>query len=188
MSKSDRQPPPESPGEGEEARGKRGVSRRAFLTEELGRSGMNVARQLPGLGSLLGIALRETPGQRDERMVRSLWQLMVGRAPKPEESRASMDLVRAGRAPDEKGDALVDVVWALCRTQEFEAQPPADELLVRGFYRLALGRAPDEAEQGRALELLAEAKDPEQRAVALETMFNALIHSWDSVLRKTPSP
>ena len=169
---------------------RRGVSRRGFITNELSRATMKAAKQLPGLpglGSVLGIAMRETPAQRDERLVGNLWQLLMGRAPKPQESAASLELIRNAKTADEKGDALVDIVWALTQTKEFEDLARSNGLLLRGFYRLALDRDPTEMERNAALEILAEATEPGARVAALEGLFTGLIRSWESVLRKEPS-
>lgn len=168
---------------------RKGVSRRGFLTSELGRAGMKAAKQLPGLGglgSVLGFALKETPSQRDERLVSHLWQLLMGRTPKPEEGDASLQLVRNAKTLDEKGDALVDIVWALCQTKEFEDLARPNSTLVRGFYRIALDREPTDEEKRVALEVLAEATEPAARTAALEGLFTGLIRSWESVIRRTP--
>lgn len=169
---------------------RRGVSRRGFITSELGRAGMKAAKQLPGLGglgSVLGFAMKETPSQRDERSVSHLWQLLMGRTPKPEESKASLQLVRNAKTPDEKGDALVDIVWALCQTKEFEDLNRPDSVLVRGLYRIALDREPTEDEKRVALGVLSEATESAARTAALEGLFTGLIRSWESVLRRDAS-
>lgn len=168
---------------------RRGVSRRGFITSELGRASMKAAKQLPGLGglgSVLGFAMKESPSQRDERLVSHLWQLLMGRTAKPEESQASLQLVRNAKTTDEKGDALVDIVWALCQTKEFEELNRSNPVLVRGLYRIALDREPTEEEKRVALEVLAEATEPAARTAALEGLFTGLIRSWESVLRREP--
>ena len=162
---------------------RRAVSRRSLLTKEFGKAGVEAARQLPGLAGIFGFALRETPEQRDERLVRNLWQLLMGREPKPEESAASMEVVRNAKTPDEKGDALVDIAWALCQTKDFDELNRPNSVLVRGFYRIALDRDPTEAERAAALEILAEAQEPAARIAALEGLFTGLVRSMESILR-----
>jgi hypothetical protein len=166
---------------------RRGVSRRGFITNELSRATMKAAKQLPGIGGMLGMAIRETPSQRDERLVGNLWQLLMGRTPKPQESAASLELVRNAKTADEKGDALVDIVWALTQTKEFEDLNRSNGMMVRGFYRLALDRDPTEEERNAALEIMSEATEPGARVAALEGLFTGLIRSWESVLRKDPA-
>lgn len=165
---------------------RRGVSRRGFITDELSRAGLKAVKQLPGLGGVFGFIAKETPGQRDERLVNNLWQLLMGRIPKPQESEASLELVRNAKTADEKGDALVDIVWALCQTKEFEDLGRSNSVLLRGFYKIALDRDPTEQERKTALEILAEATEPAARVAALEGLFTGLIRSWESVLRREP--
>lgn len=184
MSDAERERKPGEPAEPVDPRLRRAVSRRTLLTDELGRAGVDFARQLPGLAPLLGFALRETPAQRDRRLVHQLWKLLVGRVPKPEEAAASLQCMTTAGTPDEKADALVDILWALCHSQEFEARRRPDADFVVGFYRLALKREPTAEQLRAALEVLNEAAEPDAKAAALEGMFNGLIHSWDSVLRK----
>jgi len=165
---------------------RRGLSRRGFITDELSRASMKAVKQLPGLGGMLGLMTKETPGQRDERLVSNLWQLLMGRTPKPKETDASLELVRNAKNPDEKGDALVDIVWALCQTKEFEVLGRPNGVLLRGFYKIALDRDPTDHERHTALEILAEATEPATRVAALEGLFTGLIRSWESVLRREP--
>jgi hypothetical protein len=110
----------------------------------------------------------------------------MGRAPKPQESAASLELVRNAKTSDEKGDALVDIVWALCQTKEFDDLGRPNSVLLRGFYKIALDRDPTDHERKTALEILAEASEPASRVAALEGLFTGLIRSWESVLRKDP--
>ena len=166
---------------------RRGVSRRGFLTREVGKAGMDAVRQLPTFGGLLGMMMRESPSQRDERLAGQLWKLLMGRPPKDHESSAGLELLRNAKTPDEKGDALVDIAWALCQTREFEELKRPDEVLLRGFYRIALDREPTEQEKRAALEILAEATEPAAHTAALEGLFSGLIRSWESVLRKSPA-
>jgi hypothetical protein len=166
---------------------RRGVSRRGFLTQEVGKAGMDAVRQLPTFGGLLGMMLKETPAQRDERLAVQLWKLLMGRPPKDHESAAGLELLRNAKTPDEKGDALVDIAWALCQTREFEELKRPDEVLLRGFYRIALDREPTEQEKRSALEILTEATEPAAHTAALEGLFSGLIRSWESVLRKSPA-
>lgn len=165
---------------------RRGLSRRGFITDELSRASMKAVKQMPGLGGMLGFMAKETPGQRDERMVSNLWQLLMGRTPKPKETEASLELVRNAKNADEKGDALVDIVWALCQTKEFEDLGRPNSVLLRGFYKIALDRDPTDHERKTALEILAEAAEPASRIAALEGLFTGLIRSWESVLRRDP--
>jgi len=175
----------EGKGAGRSSAMRRAVSRRSLLTDELSRAGLEVARQLPSLGPLLGFALKETLAQRERRMVRELWQLVLGREPKPDESAAGMELVRKAQTPEEKGDALVDVLWALCQTVEFEQANRPPEGLVRGLYRLALRRDPSAAEETVASEIFREASEPGAQVAALEGLFTGLLRSSESVLRET---
>jgi hypothetical protein len=167
---------------------RRGVSRRDLITDELGKASLEALKRLPSLSPLLGFALREGTAQRDRRLVSHLWQLLMGREPKPEERGASMEGIRNARTPEEKGDALVDVVWALTQTHEFEALQRPDPVLVRGLYRIALDRDPTEEERAAALTILAEAAEPVAKSAALEGLFTGLIRSMNSVLRKDPMP
>lgn len=187
---------------------RRGVSRRGLLTNELRQSGMDAIKQLPSLSPFLKLAMRETPAQRDERLVKNLWQLLTGREPKQQEMSAGMDLVKNAKTPDEKGDALVDIMWALCQTKDFEDLKRPDALLIRGLYKIAVDREPTEDEKRRGLLSLRDAHDtimraaedpeselslsevtPEQAAVAarvtaLEGLFTSLVRSGESVLRQ----
>lgn len=182
--KDDPKPPaPEQPADPP----RRGVSRRSFLTDEVSRAGIDLARQLPGFGSLLGVALRETLAQRHGRVVRDLWQAVLGRPPRPEESAAVMEHVRKARSPEEKGDALADALWALLQTSEFEQRQSPDNTLVREFYQLALRRPPRPDEEEGALRILSEASEPVERVAALEGLFTALIRGHESILRKGPA-
>jgi hypothetical protein len=133
---------------------------------------------------LFGLAIREPPALRDGRLLRNLWQLFLGREPKPEERDAGLQLLRAARSPDDKADALVDVMWALGQTVEFEELKRSDRLLVRGLYMLALGREPGEEELAAALSILAETTEPGTRVAALEGLFTGLLRRNDSVVRK----
>jgi len=190
---------------------RRGVSRRGLLTGELRQAGLSMAKQLPGFGSMLGMAYKESAAQRDARLVTNLWQLLMGREPKADENSAGMEVVRNAQNADEKGDALVDILWALCRTQEFEDLNRSNSVLVRGLYRIALDRDPTPEEKEAALTVMADAEDaaqlsceddddhgvphvePEEAAAAarrgaLEGLFMGLIHRHDSVLRRDPLP
>ncbi len=183
-------PPEEKPDrtvEGpQDPRLRRSVSRRSLLTEEFSRSAIQFARALPSFAPILGIAMKESTARRDERLVKSLWRLHLNRDPKPEESAAGIDLVRKATTPDEKGDALVDISWALCQTTEFEELKLSDDRLIYGFYRIALNREPAEAEKAAALRVLEEAEQNGARIEALEGLLTGLVRSWESVLRKEP--
>jgi hypothetical protein len=163
---------------------RKAVSRRGLLTRELKTAGTEAVKNLPGLAGVFGFALRETVGQRDERLVSYLWQLLMGRVPKPEENAASLELLRNAQTPDEKGDALVDIAWALCQTKDFEDLQRPSPALVRGFYRIALDRDPTDDEKKGALEILADAQERGERVAALEGLFTGLIRSAESVLRR----
>ncbi|MBM3459374.1 MAG: hypothetical protein FJX77_12695 [Armatimonadetes bacterium] len=167
---------------------RRGVDRRALLTDELRKASRDAVRSLPGFGGLLGLAFRETTAQRDERLVRNLWQLLMGREPKNDEAEASLELMRNARLPDEKGDALVDIAWALCQTRDFEELERPDSILVRGLYRLVLEREPDEEEKARALELMADTAETGAKGAVLEGLLTGLVRSAESVLRKDVGP
>ena len=186
MSETKDDPKPEAPPREVSPEMRRGVSRRGFITDELASASLKAVKHLPGIGGFLGFALKETPAQRDEQLVRNLWLLLMGREPKPEESTAGMDLVRNAKTPDEKGDALVDIAWALCQSVEFEELKRPDRVLVRGFYRIAFDRDPTDAEREAALGVLADAEEPAARIGALEGLFTGLIRSSESVLRKPP--
>lgn len=164
---------------------RRAVSRRSLITDELGRAGASMARQLPQFASVFGMALREPPARRRQRMLLNLWQLLMGREPKPEEREAGMEVLRAAKTVDESADGLVDVAWALCQTKDFEALNRPNPLLVRGLYRIALDRDPTEEERTAALEVLAEAQEHPARVAALEGLFTGLLRSAESVLRKS---
>lgn len=188
---------------------RRGLSRRGLLTDELRRSGMDAIKQLPSLSPFLKLAFKESKAQRDERLVKNLWALLTGREPKNQEMSAGMELVKNASTPEEKGDALVDILWALCQTKEFEDLKRPDPLLIRGLYRLALDREPTDDEKQRALSSLRDAHEnimraaadpdselsrsdvtPEQaaaaaRVTALESIFSNLLRSYESVLRTT---
>lgn len=170
---------------------RRGVSRRSLITDELGKAGKDLVRNLPsiapfapGLAPFLKLAFRETPTQRAERMLDNLWMLLMGREPKKEESAAGLEVIRAAKTPDERGDALVDILWALCQTREFEELARPDRVLVRGLYKIALDRDPTESERYAALEVLSEATEPASRVAALEGLFTGLVRSMESILRK----
>ena len=163
---------------------RRGVSRRGFLTDELSRAGLKAVKNLPGIAGAFGFAFKETEAQRDERLTRYLWQLIVGRDPKPEERKASLEVIRNASTPDEKGDALVDVLWALCQTVEFENLNRPDSLLVRGLYKIAMDREPNAEEKQAALDVLAEAPEAGAKGAVLEGLFTGLVRSGESVLRK----
>lgn len=167
---------------------RRGMDRRRFLRGELSRSALETARHLPGLGGLLGHAMRETAEQREERMVHNLWLLLMGRVPKPEESEAGLQVVRNASTPEEKGDALVDILWALTQTQEFEELGRPDRILVRGLYKIALDRLPETHEEDAAVQILKEVPDASARAAALEGLFTALVRSFECVLRRPDPP
>lgn len=198
-------PPPVSP----EMR--RAVSRRGFLTGELRKGAGDAVRQLPALGGVLGNLMRETEAQRDERLVEHLWILLMGRKPRPEENAAGLDLVRKAGTPDEKADALVDILWALCQTRDHTDLNRPDATLVRGLYHIACGREPDDAERDAALATIASAReharelveageDPAAKEVtvddavaaarvaSLESLFTGLLRSAESVLRRQRSP
>src|SRR5947209_4376162 len=108
----------------------RTVSRRSLLTDELSSASLRMARQLPTFAPLLRLAMKESTARRDERLVREIWQLLLRRAPEPQESAASLELLRGARTVEEKGDALADVLWALCHTAEFEELAPENEALI----------------------------------------------------------
>lgn len=163
---------------------RRGVSRRAIITDELGKATLEAVKQIPTFAPLLKVAARETEAGRDERLVKNLWQLLMGREPKEEENRAGLDVVRNARTPEEKGDGLVDLAWALMQTGEFENLNRPDRVLIFGFYRIALDRDPTDAERAAALAVLSEATEPGARTAALEGLFTGLLRSGESVLRK----
>lgn len=165
---------------------RRGVSRRALITDELRTGAMDAVKKLPSFGGFLGMALKETPGQRDERMLENLWQLLMNRKPRPDELSEAKKLMREADTSDDKADALVDVAWALTQTQEFEDLKRPNGLLIRGFYKLALDRLPTDQELDTALDIMREAEDPGSRTAALEGLLTALLRSWECVLRKTP--
>lgn len=191
---------------------KRAVSRRGFLTGELKTASTQAIKQLPAFGGILGHLVRESPDQRDERLVVNLWQLLMGRKPEPHESRTHLDLVKNAATPDEKGDALVDILWALCQTVDFEKLNRGDVTLLRGIYLLAVDREPSDAERDAALDVLREsmttgrqacleASDEDEasrispdeaaraaRVAALEGLFTGLLRSAESVLRKSVQP
>lgn len=191
---------------------RRAVSRRNFLTTDLKGAGMKAVKQMPAFGGLLGAVMRETGAQREERLVENLWLLLMNRKPKPEESGAGLDLVKQARTADEKGDALVDILWALTRTREFEDLNRSNTMLIRGLYRIAQDREPSEAEKQAALDVIREAVDSARRTIeeaeedseaagldldtaatvarlsALEGLFTGLLRSAESVLRNTPTP
>jgi hypothetical protein len=171
--------------EGGEGRDRRSVSRRGLLTDELGKAGLQVARQLPAFAPVLGFLIKEGTARRDERLVRELWQLALQRPPKPQESAAGLELVRGARTVEEKGDALADILWALCHTAEFEGLRHTDQELLHGAYHVAVGREPTPDEEAAALAILAEAAEPAARSAALEGLFTGLIRSADSALRRT---
>lgn len=184
MSDGDRKDQEKQPPKDIDEKMRRSVSRRGFLTGEMGRSAAQAAKFLPGFGPLLGIAMKGAATRRDELRVNELWTLLVGREPKPHENEASLQMVRKAISPEEKGDALVDIVWALCQTQEFEELKRPNDQIVHGFYRIAMGREPTEEEKLAALRVIGEAEAEEQKASALEGLFTGLVRSWDSVLRK----
>jgi len=191
---------------------RRAVSRRGFLTGELKKGATDAVKHLPAFGGLLGNLVRENEAQRDERLVECLWLLLMGRKPRPEESGAGLDLVRNARTPEEKADALVDILWALCQTREHADLGRSDTIMIRGLYRLAHDREPTEEERGAALATLGEARehvrqlveageDPAvqevtvedamaaARVASLESLFTGLLRSGESVLRRAaPTP
>lgn len=163
---------------------RRGVSRRTVITEEFGKATLEAVKQIPTFAPLLKVAARETDAGRDERLVKNLWQLLMGREPKDEESRAGLDVILKAKTPEEKGDGLVDLAWALMQTVEFENLNRPDRVLIFGFYRIALDRDPTDAERAAALTVMAEATEPGSRTAALEGLFTGLLRSGESVLRK----
>jgi hypothetical protein len=163
---------------------RRGVSRRSLITDELGRAGVEAVKRLPSLAPIFGFAFRESPAHRDERLVKHLWQLMTGREPKDEERAAGLEVVRNAQTPDEKGDALVDILWALGQTKDFVDLNRPNGALVRGLYRIALDRDPSEEERQAALDVLTEAVEPPAKVAALEGLFTGLVRSMESVLRR----
>ncbi len=167
---------------------RREVNRRTLITDELQRAGRDAMRHLPGMAGAFGFVFRESPAQRDERVVRNLWQLLMGRVPKPEEGTASLDLMRGARQPDEKGDALVDIAWALCQTKDFEELNRPDALLVRGLYRLVFEREPNEDEKRIALELMAEATEITAKGAVVEGLLTGLVRSSECVFRPKSGP
>ena len=191
---------------------RKAVSRRGFLTSELKTASVEAVKQLPAFGGVLGALLKETPDQRDERLVENLWLLLMGRKPKPEESGAGLDLIKNAATPDDKADALVDILWALCQTRDFVDLNRPEITLVRGLYRLAQDREPTEPERFAALEVIGEAVEtarrtcleatPEDQAsqvspdeaanvartAALEGLFTGLLRAPESVLRKSYLP
>ncbi len=163
---------------------RRGVSRRSLITDEFGKATLEAVKQIPTFAPLLKMAARESDTARDERLVKNLWLLLMGREPKPEESGAGADVLKNAKSPDEKADSLVDLSWALMQTGEFEALNRPDRVLVFGLYRLALDREPTDTERAAALAVLQEATDPTARTAALEGLFTGLLRSGESVLRR----
>lgn len=188
---------------------RKAVSRRGFLTSELKTASVEAVKQLPAFGGILGGLLKESPAQRDERLVDHLWVLLMGRKPRPEECKASLDLVKNAGTPDEKADALVDILWALMQTRDFEELARPDLTLVRGLYLIAQDREPTEGERDAALDVIREAVEtarrtcaeaeesdeasrinPEDAALAartgaMEGLFTGLLRAPESVLRKS---
>jgi hypothetical protein len=164
---------------------RRAVSRRSLIRDELGRASLEAVKQLPSFAGVLGFAFKETPAQRDERLMKNLWQLLTGREPKPEEAAAGLELLRNAATPDAKSDALVDILWALCQTQEFDDLNRPDSILVRGLYRIALDREPRDDEKEAALRVLAETPEAGAKGAALEGLLTGLLRSAESVFYKT---
>jgi hypothetical protein len=181
------QPADRSPGNDIDPKLRRGVSRRSLIREELSKASMEAVKQLPSISPLLGFVMREGKPQRNKRLVTNLWQLMMGRGPKPEEIAASLELLQNARTADDQGDALVDILWALGQTAEFEELKRPDSALIRGVYLIALDRQPTEEERLAALTVMREAEDPASKAAALEGLFTGLLRSSDCILRKTPA-
>lgn len=185
---------------------RRQVSRRGLLRGELGKAGAEALRQVPTLAPFMKLAMKESPREMDERLVKNLWLLLSGRESKPEELSAALEMFQGGKTPDERADALVDVMWALTRTTDFEKLERPDPVIVRGLYRIALDRLPSEEEMASALRQLADAQEtgerlrlerleageeiaPEQasqvvRTATFEAIFTGLLRSWESVYRK----
>lgn len=165
---------------------RRGMSRRGLLTGELRKASTQAVQHLPGIGSLLGSVMRETVVQKDHRLMQNLWLLLMGREPNQKERDAGLELIRNARTPDEKGDALVDMAWALCQTQEFVNLNRPSPVLVRGVYKIALDRDPTDEEIRLAVEVMNEAPNPEARGAAVEGLLTGLLRSAESVMRKPP--
>jgi hypothetical protein len=173
----------ETAGNGPAPEMRRGVSRRTLITDELGRAGVKAARQLPALASVFGFAVRQREAARDELLVRALWKLCLDREPRGEEQKASLEMMRNASSPDEKSDALVDVLWALCQTAEFEEVRRPARVLVRGLFRVAVNREPTAQEEEGALRVLAEADAAGSRGAALEGLLTGLLRQPESVFR-----
>jgi len=165
---------------------RREVSRRGLLTRELRQAGTQVVKQLPAFGGVLGGLLRETVVQKDHRLVQNLWLLLTGREPNTKERDAALELVRNAKNPDEKGDALVDIAWALCQTQEFADLNRPSAVLIRGVYKIALDRDATEEETRGAVAIMDEATEPGARGAAVEGLLTGLLRSAESVMRRPP--
>lgn len=165
---------------------RREVSRRSLIREEFRNASFQAIKQFPGFAGSLGFLMKESSDSRDERLLRNAWQLVVNRSPKPDEAAfsAGKDLLKQAQNPDEKGDAFVDVIWALTQSVDFEQVQRAPTIWVRGVYRLALDREPDEAELKRACELFREATDLTSRGAVIEGLLSGLVRSSESVFRQ----
>ena len=163
---------------------RRQVSRRSLLRNEMGSMGAKAASQIPKLSGMFGMLLKENPLQREEQMFTNLWLLLMDRRPKPKERSAGMELLKAARYPDDKADALVDIAWALCQTQEHADLKRSPSILVRGLYKIALGRLPTEEEFHKAVEIVEQAAEPIARSAALEGLMTGLLRSGESQLRR----
>jgi hypothetical protein len=165
---------------------RRAMSRRGLLTGELRKASVQAAKQIPSMGGFLGAVMRETAVQKDHRLVRNLWLLLMGREPKQHERDASLELMRNAKTADEKGDALIDVAWALTQTQEFADLNRPSPVLVRGVYKIALDRDATEEEVSAAVAIMDEAPEPGARGAAVEGLLAGLLRRFDSILRKPP--
>ncbi|MFN3651813.1 MAG: hypothetical protein ACK47B_19735 [Armatimonadota bacterium] len=163
---------------------RKALSRRGLLTGELRQASTEAIRKLPKVSPFLGAFMRESAAARDERLMENVWLLLMGRKPKPEENKAGLEVIRNAKTPDEKADALVDVLWALCQTREFEELRRPNRALIRGLYLIALDRDPTDTERDSALSILKEAVEPAARVAALEGLFTGLLRSGESVLYK----
>ncbi len=162
------------------------MSRRNLISDELGKASMDAIKRLPSFAPMIGFAFKQSAAQKEEEKVKNLWLLLMGREPKDQEAVAALEGLRKARSPEEKGDSLVDLLWALCQTVEFETVARGNSALIRGLYLIALDRQPTEEERAAALEVLSETEDLVARGAALEGLLTGLFRSGDSIFRKEP--
>ncbi len=165
---------------------RRSMSRRGLIREEFGRASLDVVKKLPAFGPVLGMAFKQSAAAREEELVQNLWLLLTNRKPSAEEARAGLQVLREARTPEDRGDALVDLLWALCQTEEFESLQRPPRAVVRGLYLIALGRQPSDEELATAEGIIREADESRARGGALEGLLTGLFRSAESVFRKEP--